>query len=114
VLPLVSSRSVLSTKYIDITVTATGPTGPINPTGDVVKFAFMLIPYGGVSSDPGISDWHTGSWITPAAGEYIAQILVGPANGGVVLAGVGTYTVWVQIADSPEVPVDPVGLLQLT
>jgi hypothetical protein len=110
----VISQSVLSTKYIDITVTAAGPSGPINPTADVVKMAFMAIPPGGVSGNPGPSDWHTGSWITPSAGVYVAQCLVGPANGGVVLAGVGTYTIWIQIADSPEVPVDSVGLLQLT
>ena len=113
-LPLSVSQSVLSTKYIDVTVTATGPTGPINPTGDTVRFAFMQIPGGGTSADPGPGDWHTGSWTTPSAGVYVAQCLVGPVNSGVVLAGVGTYTIWIQIADSPEVPVDPVGLLQLT
>lgn len=108
------SQSVLSTKYIDVTVTATGPTGAINPTSDVVKFAFMPIPGGGTSSNPGLSDWHNGSWSTPSTGVYVAQILVGPANGGVVLAGVGTYTIWISISDNPEVPVDVVGVLQLT
>lgn len=113
-LPQVISQSVLSTKYVPITVTATSPTGPINPTGDVVKFAFMLIPAGGVSGNPGMSDWHTGTWATPTAGVYVALCLVGPANSGVVLSGAGTYTIWINIADNPEVPVDPVGLLQLT
>lgn len=108
------SQSVLATKYLDVTVTATGPTGPINPTSDIVKFAFMQIPGGGTSSDPGAGDWHTGSWITPTTGVYVAQCLVGPANGGVVLNGVGTYTIWISISDNPEVPVDVVGLLQLT
>lgn len=102
------SLSVLSTKYVDVIVTA----GGINPTSDVVKFAFMPVPGGGTSSNPGPADWHTGGWTTPSPGVYVAQCLVGPATGGVALT-VGTYTIWLQIVDNPEVPVDPIGTLQI-
>jgi hypothetical protein len=42
---------------------------------------------------------------------YIAQCLVGP-DGGVTLA-TGTYTIWVKVTDNPQVPVEPVDLLQI-
>lgn len=105
--------SVLSTRYVQVKVEATGANGPINPVGDVVKMAFMPVPASGPGANPGAPDWHLASWFVPAAGVYFAQCLVGPANGGVALAA-ATYAIWVQVVDSPEVPTDPVGLLQIT
>lgn len=102
------TRSVLDTRYVAIPVTATGANGlPINPTGDVVQFAFKS-----AGVNPGVGDWNTGSWATTSSGGYQAQILVGPANGGVALT-VGVYQIWVKVTDSPEVPVIPADLLQI-
>lgn len=107
------TQSVISTKYLPVTVTANGASGPINITGDVVKFAFMPIGPTGATATPGTSDWHTGTWLTTTSGLYVAQILVGPANGGVPLA-TGNYAMWIQITDNPEVPADQVGTVKIT
>jgi hypothetical protein len=93
-----------STQYIEVPVT--NEEG-INPTGDVVQFAF-LGPYGNVSQaneavPTSTTTWHTGSWQSTSS-PYTAIILVGPANGGVALT-TGTYLVVLKVTDSPEVPV---------
>lgn len=80
---------------------------PINPTIDVVGFAFML---GGAK--PTASDWHPGLWETEGA-VYLACCLVGPVNGGVALPP-GTYAMKVRVIDSPEAPVFDVGYLVIT
>lgn len=98
--------SSLSTVNIQVPVQASAEGAPYNPTSDTVQLAFAL------SSAYPVT-WYTGSWTTTVQGNYIAQCLVGPANSGVVLAP-GTYTVWVKITDSPEVPVLPAGSLQIT
>jgi hypothetical protein len=96
----------LSKVYVQSSVTATAAGQPVNPTGDVVEWAFVSI-----GSDPGVTDWHTGSWDTAlATNTYLAQILVG--TGGVVLAK-GTYAAWVRVTDSPEIPVTQVGTIQI-
>jgi hypothetical protein len=104
------SRSVLDTRYVAIPVSATGTTGlPIDPTGDTVQFAFMPTPPG---TSPGNGDWRAGSWASTSSGGYLAQCLVGPANGGVALA-TGTYQIWLKVTDSPEIPVVTVDYLQV-
>ena len=93
--------SALSTQYVTIPVTAVTPIGgPLNPSADPVYFAFM------VTGEPGPSDWQGGTWATTTStnGSYVAQILVGPAAGGLNL-GPGGYSVWVRVTDNPEVPV---------
>lgn len=109
-----SSQSVLSTQNVRVLVSP-DPVGgqPYNPTADPVQMAFMLIdPATQTSASPASGDWHAASWYMPAAGVYMAQCLVGPANGGVVLAA-GDYTVWAKVIDYPEVPIDSVGILTI-
>lgn len=102
-------RSVLDTEYLVYPVSFVIGGTAQNPTGDPVAFAFMPNP---ADANPGSGDWHTGSWVTSGSGTYLAQVLVGPANGGVVLA-VGLYNVWIRITDSPEVPIQQIDLLQI-
>lgn len=81
---------------------------PYDPSLDTVQMAFVTI-----GADPTSGDWHTGSWEAAQANNtYFAQVLVGPANSGVVLAR-GTYAVWVKITDNPEIPVAQVGTIQI-
>jgi hypothetical protein len=104
------TQSALSLQYVQAAVTATAAGAPVNPTSDVVQFAFKA---GG--ANPASGDWVTGSWDGTATrgpgNAYIAQCLVGP--GGTITLGVDTYTMWIKVTDSPEIPVIPVGLLQI-
>lgn len=100
--------SSLSTEYVQVPVQAIVNGAPYNPTSDTVQMAFVPVS----SSNYPVS-WFTGSWSTTVQGNFLAQCLVGPLNGGVILAP-GTYTVWVKIIDSPEVPAKPAGTLQVT
>jgi len=79
---------------------------PYDPTADPVLFQF--VPKG-ASLDP--DEWVTGIWETDADGEFWALCLVG--TGGAAVLPVGTYTVYVSVTDSPEVPQDRVGTLKL-
>ena len=57
----------------------------------------------------------TGSWaLNPASllYPYNARCLVGP--GGTVTLGIGTYVAYLKVTDSPEVPFDIVGYLEIT
>ncbi len=101
------SMSVLSTQDYITPVITQGPGAP-SPLADVVQFAFKPI---GV--DPGPSDWVTGSWVPQTLnGQYLAQCLVGPENGGVSLA-IGSYVVWMKVIDNPEIPVFQAGVLNV-
>ena len=100
--------SSLSTDYVQVPVSAAIDGANYNPTPDTVQLAFMA-----PGASPGTSDWHTGSWDTPSAGTYMAQVLIGPAAGGIVLTP-GTYTIWVKVTDNPEVPVRTPGFLVIT
>lgn len=103
------SLSSLSTQYVIVPVRAFSAGVAYNPTADTVQMAFK------VSGTPSGGDWNTASWAATSAvnGAYLAQCLVGPQNSGVVLA-IGSYTIWVKITDSPEVPVLVVGALTIT
>lgn len=101
------TMSALSTELVEYRVAATINGAAYNPTADVVQFAFP-----GYGTDPASTDWHPGTWQTDPGSTYWAQCLVGPANGGVVLA-VGSYGIWLKIVDNPEVPVKQVGILQI-
>lgn len=106
------TRSVLDTEYLVYPVAFVIGGVAQNPTGDPVAFAFMPNP---ANANPGVSDWHNGTWVTSGTGTYFAQILVGPANGGIQPAptGTGLWNVWIKITDSPEIPIRIVDLLQL-
>jgi hypothetical protein len=105
-----TSLSALSTQYILIPVRATSGGAPYNPTADVVAMAFA-----DGWAEPGSGAWNTGSWASTSTvnGYYLAQCLVGPQNGGNVLA-IGTWNVWLRITDNPEVPVISAGTLTIT
>lgn len=104
------TRSVLDTEYLPFSVSLLVDGQPYNPTGDRVEFAFIPVS---PSSDPGPGDWHAGSWDTVAPETYNAQVLVGPANGGVALSKGVEYYVWIRITDSPEIVVGRVDVLQI-
>lgn len=107
----VIGMSHLSTEYVIIPVSATKSGLPYNPTGDVVKFAFMPTP----TQVPQVSDWVSGSWDTDTTNvlyPYAAKCLVGPA--GITTLGIGTYIIYLQITDNPEVPVLIGGQLQIS
>lgn len=104
------TRSILDTEYLTYPVAFVIGGVAQNPTGDPVAFAFMPNP---ANAAPGVGDWHTGHWISTGTGTYQAQVLVGPANGGVSLAA-GLYNVWIMITDNPEIPIEQIDLLRLT
>lgn len=103
---LMSSASL---QYITVPVNTTKSGVPYNPTSDVVQFAFLA----NISGTPQASDWVTGSWDTLLnySYPYQAKCLVGP--GGTVQLAVGTYVIWMKIADSPEIPVLIAGQVQI-
>lgn len=107
------TQSALSLEFVAAAITATSAGAPVNPTGDVVEFAFTSTASG---AKPASGDWKTGSWDgtqprTPG-NAYIAHCLVGP--GGTVALAAGRYTMWVRITDSPEIPVIPFGMINIT
>lgn len=98
-----------SLEYVRVPVYAEAAGAQVDPTGDTVQMAFMP-----GSQTPEAGDWKSATWdsdtsTTPAT--YRAQCLIGPS--GTVTLNRGTYTVWVKITDSPEVPVRPVGSLKV-
>lgn len=105
------TQSALSREYVAVAITAKTAGTPVNPTGDVVEFAFTT-----VTAKPAPGDWKTGSWDGTQPhqpdGAYIAHCLVGP--GGTVELAAGQYVMWVRITDNPEVPVIPFGRLHIT
>lgn len=98
--------AAVSTVYLPVNVTALLGGSPFNPTSSVVQFAFIAGP-----NEPQTSDWHNGAWASTNA-PYVAQILIGPANGGLVLP-LGSYIIWVKVISNPQVPVFSVGTLEI-
>lgn len=97
-------QSVLSRQYVPVLVTAAAAT----PTSDTVQMAFVA------SGDPQSGDWNAASWAPQEnlpTTQGIAQCLVGP--GGTIALETGTYTIWIKITDSPEIPVQRAGLLTI-
>lgn len=83
-------RPATSVEYVKVLVTA-----------DVVLSSLaveMAVITG--TADPAPADWQTASW----SGSY-ARLLVGPLVAGT------SYTVWVRVTSTPEVPVMESGLL---
>jgi hypothetical protein len=101
----VLTMSVLSTRNVRVQVSdVVDGVALVDPTGDEVSFAFMAP---GVNPSP--TDLVTGSWQTIGTNFY-ALCLVGP--GGHVLT-TGTYLIWIKVGDSPEIPVEIVGVLRV-
>ena len=96
--------ALVSTEFLSADVSAMAGGIGINPTTFPVDFAFTT-----AGAEPQSGDWHTGQWGSSNA-PYVAEILIGPANGGLVVAK-GTYTIWVKVVTSSQVPVISVGTL---
>lgn len=98
----------IGTWFVREPVTMTTSAGPGNPSADTVQMAFMA-----TTANPQTGDWKTASWDQEPSGTWVAQCLVGP--NGVVTLTPGTYYVWVKITDpSGEIPIEPVGTLEVT
>lgn len=105
----------LSTVYLKTQITAFSGGQLVNPTGDVVQFAFSLLPANPsgqpVSHYPDPATWETGSWETvsvTAPSLYFARILIGPEGTVNLATGVtlpAVFYVRCQIQDNPETPV---------
>lgn len=98
-----------STEYVPVQVTATKAGQVYNPTGDSVYFNYVTPATSEPTTSAPGTGWYPGVWTT-AGTQYIAQGLVGPNNGGASLA-VGTYSIWVQVTDNPEIPIRKAGTL---
>jgi hypothetical protein len=103
--PSVISSS--SAEQVPVPVRAIFDGNPHDPTGDQVQVSFTR-GYGVKPSSWELGTWGTGSYL----GWHTASVLVGP--GGVVTLTPGTYTVWVRVADNPEIPVRQAGTVQIT
>lgn|GEM_PF-1699542 len=104
-------QSHLALKYVFIPVSATRLGVPYNPTADTVQFAFMPT----ATQVPQPTDLVLGTWDVYANDvlyPYHAKCLVGP--GGMITLGIGTYIIYLKITDSPEIPFDIVGQLQIS
>lgn len=96
------TQSSLSTEYVQTLVTVTAAQA-YDPSRDTVSWAFTnagAFP----AQQPGGGDWTAGSWDVWPGPLYWAQVLVGPANGGLVLSQ-GRWQAWLKVGDDPEVPV---------
>lgn len=93
-----------STEPVQLLVEAFQGGAAYNPTGDPVAIA--ILP--DTSPEPGYASasWNVASWEVDPGPSYWASILVGPLNGGILLAA-GTYICYVKITDNPAVPIKP-------
>lgn len=101
--------SSLSSEFIRSRVSAIEAGVAVDPTSDVVGFAFELLAV----TEP--ASFTTGTWETDSSGPdpvYYARIQIGP-GGDIVLAN-GEYYGWLKITDSPEIPVRRIGRLRIT
>ena len=98
--------SQLSTEYVVVPVNAMFDGVVVSPATDEVEFSFTM----GYGVRPTV--WTAGVWdINPVQGIwYNAKCLIGPGAGGTALTA-GTYTVWVKIIGSPEIPVRQSGTI---
>lgn len=95
-----------SVQYARWPVALTDETGAtVNPTGDTVQIAFQ--PVRAVTP----LDWQDAEWVTDAAPSpdvYYARVLLGEAP---LDLAAGVYDVFLQITDTPEVPLLSAGRL---
>lgn len=92
--------SVLSTVYVKVPITATKSGTLVDPTSDTVEMQFTA-----VGVDPDDAAWLAADWET-IGGQNYARTLIGPGAGAHPLL-IGSYTPWVKVVDSPEIPVKP-------
>lgn len=102
--------SAIETDYVAVSVRAVDRSTnlPVSVSSDVAQVAFVAI-----GATPGDSDWHTATWLSTVTGAEVFGVLVGPANGGLVLA-VGSYEYWARVQDSPEQPTRAIDELRIT
>lgn len=108
-MPLLS-QAATSTQPVQQVVS---PPSGINPSSDAVQMAFIPVPASGIAPSPAPGQWNTAYWEVDSGPVYWASILVGPANGGLVLTA-GVYQIFVKVVDNPAVPVLPGWLLSIT
>ncbi len=99
--------STASTEPVMCDVAAVLNGAAVNPTADVVSFAFLSTE----SAVPVSGDFTVGTWDTdagPTPDRYAAVCVIGP--GAKVLAA-GIYWVWVKIAHSPYTIIRQVGTI---
>lgn len=102
------TQSSLSTEYVQTLVRVTAAV-PYDPSRDTLAWAFT-----NASAFPAQqpSAWYPGTWDVWPGPLYYAQVLVGPANGGVVLSQ-GRWQAYLRVTDDPEVPVLQPFVLQI-
>lgn len=95
----------IATEYVEVltNVTDRATDLPIDPSADVVEFAFVAL-----GAKPASGDWKRATWLAVRR----AGLLVGP-TGGLVLP-VGSYAWWVRVTDNPEQPAEFVDELRIT
>lgn len=99
-----------STEYVRTRMSSERSGAAYDPTGDAVVMAFLA-----GAGPPDSGDWKAASWDTDATTTpptYWAQCLIGPVGGTITLAA-GTWSVWVKVTDSPEVPVRRAGQIKI-
>ena len=93
-----------SCQFVQQQVLATLGGSSYDPSADPVFLAFVLQPQYGPTPSPSSGQWNAATWEVDAGPTYWASALVGPANGGVVLAQ-GVYQIFVKVTDNPAIPV---------
>jgi PhoD-like phosphatase len=98
--------SALSLEEINVTWTSDLDGTAIDPTVQPLVVQFAVPVSSGVLSAPAQPvTWFTASWLAGGLGKgYVAQCLVGPGAGTVVLVSGQRYDVWSKILGSPEQP----------
>ena len=87
--------SSLTKEYVKTKVTAKEAGVEVDPTGDVVEFAFTAR-----DADP--TTWTAGAWETIDDDDYWARVVIGP--GGDITLPKGEYDAWVRITEVLEIP----------
>jgi len=103
---MTTTISSLSTEYIRVPIRVREDGEFVDPTANVVEFA-----YAAAGDEPAEADWVTGAWETDA-GRYYAKVLTGPD--GDVDPGDGTWVLWARVTRTPAVPVRATGLVVIT
>jgi hypothetical protein len=106
-----------STEPIQFAIAAIDAEGnSYDPSADSCAVAFAAVTSPPTAFDPSTATWYTAAMETQPGNPvpvYWVTILVGPLNGGVVLAA-GSYTCYVRVTDNPAVPVKRGAWLNLT
>lgn len=98
--------SSASTEYVRVAVSARENGAVVDPTGNLVRMAFLARR----EDQPVEDDWVNAAWEVDGA-KFYARTLVGD---GATELDPGSWWVWVQVVDNPEVPVKQAGRLHIT